>query len=159
ASRRGRAAPPGPSRGSIYAQVKLVYSGAKQTMSFALRSPGSRLSVLMLVVLAAGCKDRLYDFGGTLQPIDASGAVDSADEAFEALPLPDAKLDVAGVGGGGTGGAAGGGGAGGAAGGSVVACDNASPDRQTDPFNCGTCLTNCTAPNSVPDCVAGVCKI
>jgi len=113
-----------------------------------------------LALLGGGCKDRLYDFGGTLKPIDAG--VDAGDDTqpFEVNPLPDAKLDLPAAGGaGGSGGAGGRAGAGGAGGGGVVVCDNASTDRLSDPFNCGTCLNNCTAPNSVPDCVGGVCKI
>jgi hypothetical protein len=132
-------------------------------------SPSSRhsielaLIVLPLVVLAGGCKNRLYDFGGVLKPIDAGATGTGGTEPFDALPLPDADFDAAGVGGnGGTGGASGTGGhagAGGAGGTNVITCDPASPERQTDPFNCGTCLNNCTAPNSVPDCVGGACKI
>jgi hypothetical protein len=118
--------------------------------------------LVMLALSTTGCKDRLYDFGGTLKPIDASVIDAPAGEAFEALPLPDSGLDVAGVGGGGGtggGGASGHVGTGGVGGTGVQLCDPASPDRKTDPFNCGTCLNNCTAPNSVPDCVAGVCKV
>src|SRR5450432_188583 len=142
-------------------------------MSFALRSLTPRLwslsphrstllavLVVPLALFAGGCKDRLYDFGGTLKPIDASAVDDAGNEPFDAKPLPDSGPEVTGTGGGGSGGQAGGqAGAGGAAGTGVIACDNASADRQTDPFNCGTCLNNCTAANSVPDCVAGVCKI
>ncbi|HVR01259.1 MAG TPA: MopE-related protein [Polyangia bacterium] len=116
----------------------------------------------LVVMLAGGCKDRLYDFGGTLKPIDASATGTGGTPFVDALPLPDASVDVTGVAG--TGGSmdAGGGAsghAGGGAGGAVQLCDPASPDRQTDPFNCGTCLNNCTAANSVPGCAGGACKI
>ena len=117
-----------------------------------------RFAVAILVVLlAAGCKERLYDFGGTLKPFDASAAGVPGTVFSDALPLPDSGpgIDVAGTDA--SGGASGH--AGGGTGGSVQLCDPSSPDRTTDPFNCGTCLNNCTAPNSLPTCANGVCKI
>jgi hypothetical protein len=141
-------------------------------MAFSLRSPGSRFSLsprrslglavflLPLVVFGAGCKKRLYDFGGVLVPIDAGTVTPGPDaDVSDVLIVPEAGHEVGtGVGGaGGTGGMGGSGGAGGGAG--IIICDPNSPDRQTDPFNCGACLNNCTAPNSTPDCVNGQCKI
>ena len=142
-------------------------------MAFALRSLRSPLSqsphrslglaalVLPIVLLGGGCKHRLYDFGGVLEPLDAGGGNAPDADTFEAKPLPDSAPDLAGFGGsGGAGGGAGGqSGAGGAGGTNIMLCDPTSAERQTDPFNCGTCLNNCTAPNSTPDCVAGACKI
>jgi hypothetical protein len=112
--------------------------------------------LLPLVVLGGGCKRRLYDFGGVLVPLDAgSGGPDAV--TFDVNPGEFGGFEVTGQGGGGAGGASGTGGGG--MGGSIVLCDPKSPDRQTDPFNCGTCLNNCTAPNSTPDCVNGQCVI
>src|SRR5260221_5511775 len=142
-------------------------------MTFALRSLRARISpsplrtsrlpalVVPLVLLGGGCKDRLYDFGGTVKAIDASATGTAGMSSGDALPLPDARVDLRGVAD--TGGMDAGGGArgsaGGGAGGAVQLCDRTSPDRQTDPFNCGTCLNSCTAAISVPDCAGGICKI
>src|SRR5882672_10129335 len=110
-------------------------------------SPRRSLGLALLVVLAGGCKQRLYDFGGVLKPIDAGASDSTGTQPFEVTPLPDSGPDVTGVAGsGGASGAAGGHAGTGGAGGSIVLCDPASPDRMTDPFNCGTCLNNCTAP-------------
>jgi hypothetical protein len=138
-------------------------------MGFALRFLKSNLSSLPLrslavaaiAVVSVGCKQRLYDFGGTLRPIDAGSTVDEGPEPFDTKPLPEVGPEVTGLAGGGGGGAGGqAGGTGGMGGGAgVTLCDATSPDRQTDPFNCGACLHSCVAPNSTPDCVAGVCKI
>jgi hypothetical protein len=135
-------------------------------MTFALASLKSRfnsfLGLALLLGLAGGCKQRLYDFGGVLKPIDAGPSDSTGSEPFEVKPLPDSGPEVTGIAGGGgagAGGAAGHAGAGGNAGTGVIVCDQNSPDRMTDPFNCGTCLNNCTAPNSVPDCVNGACKV
>jgi hypothetical protein len=141
-------------------------------MAFALRSLRSRLRsspnralglalLLPLVVLGGGCKKRLYDFGGVLEPIDAGGGGPDA-VTFDVNPDIGGYEATGQGGGGGTGGAAGtggvdGGGKGGGAG--IMLCDPSSPDRQTDPFNCGACLNNCTAPNSTSDCVNGQCVI
>jgi hypothetical protein len=115
--------------------------------------------LLPTVVLGAGCKQRLYDFGGVLMPIDAGGGGGAGGTPFDAANLPEVGPDVTGLGGGGAGGNAGGGAGAGGMGGGIVLCDPNSAERQTDPFNCGTCLNNCTAPNSTPDCVNGACVI
>jgi len=142
-------------------------------MAFSLRSLRSRLTFLPqrsiaiaallvpMVVLGAGCKKRLYDFGGVLVPIDAGVVTPPDSSQPDVPPLPDSGPElITGFGGNGGNGAGGMGGASGAGGGAgIVLCDPNSADRQTDPFNCGTCLNNCTAPNSTPDCVAGACKI
>jgi hypothetical protein len=142
-------------------------------MAFSLRSSGSRSSfsplrsiglavfVLPLVVLGGGCKKRLYDFGGVLVPIDAGTTTPMDAQSSEPLPLPDRGPDlITGQGGaGGEGGAGGTGGMSGDGGVGIKPCDPNSPDRQTDPFNCGTCLNNCTAPNSTSECVSGQCVI
>jgi hypothetical protein len=128
-------------------------------MSFALTSLRLRLLLLPLLVLAAGCHDRVYDFGGVLKPFDA--AVTTADgSVFEATPLPDSGPDLQGAGGAaGDGGVAGHAGAGGAAGTGVQLCDDKAAARLTDPFNCGKCLNSCAAPNSTPACNNGTCAI
>jgi hypothetical protein len=109
----------------------------------------------LLAVVTAGCHNRVYDFGGTLKPFDASAASGDA-VTFEASPLPDTGPDLSGFGGG-TGDA--GGDHAGSGGAGPTMCDNSSPERLTDPFNCGKCLNNCTAPNSVPGCVNGTCAL
>jgi hypothetical protein len=108
--------------------------------------------------LGGGCKRRLYDFGGVLVPIDAGGGGQDA-VTFDVGNGDASGFEVTGLGGNGGGGAGGGAGGVGGTGGSIVLCDPNSPDRQTDPFNCGTCLNNCTAPNSTSDCVNGQCVI
>ena len=123
------------------------------------RSRQLAMSLVSLVVLAAGCHDRVYDFGGVLKPIDAAVATTDAS-TFEATPLPDSAFDVSGAGG--TAGDAGGAGhvgAGGAAGTGVQLCDDKAAERLTDPFNCGKCLNSCAAPNSTPACNNGTCAI
>jgi hypothetical protein len=147
---------------AIYAALELVYSVASIAMSFALRFARSVLLILPLAVIGSGCKKRLYDFSGVLVPIDAGASGGSGGSLFgDAAALPDAPPDLTGLAGaGGMDGGAGTGGRGGSGGGGgFVGCDPTSPDRQTDPFNCGTCLNNCTAPNSVPSCVKGACAI
>jgi hypothetical protein len=115
--------------------------------------------LLLLVGLAApGCKDRLYDFGVGVIPVD--GSVTHVDASFE-------RPTMGGSGGrGGTsGGRGGGGGTGGTGvagsggtGGGVSTCSDTSPDRQTDVSNCGVCFRSCLVPNSNPACVAGQCR-
>jgi hypothetical protein len=123
--------------------------------------PG-RLAIVVgpLLLLGAGCHDRLYDFGGTLRPIDGGFDVVSDSGGLETTQPDGNPFEAAGGpgGGGAAGGAAdGSAGAGGMGGTGVQACDNSSPDRQTDPFNCGTCLTSCLVPNSTPSCANGSC--
>ncbi|HEX4406854.1 MAG TPA: MopE-related protein [Polyangia bacterium] len=114
---------------------------------------------MSLVVLAAGCHDRVYDFGGVLKPFDAAVAPTDAS-TFEASALPDSGYDVSGAGGtAGAAGAAGHAGAGGTAGTGVQFCDNNAAERLTDPFNCGKCLNSCAAPNSTPACNNGTCAV
>src|SRR5579872_3847020 len=96
------------------------------SMSLGLQSLRSRLSslphrslalaalVVPLVFVAGGCKKRLYDFGGVLQPIGIDGGSDGP--TFDLGSPVDLNDDVTGLGGGGVGGAAGGGGGGGAGG-------------------------------------------
>jgi hypothetical protein len=124
-----------------------------------LRRPATRLSLLVpLVVLAAGCHDRVYDFGGVLKPINETvGNPDGS--TFEAAALPDSGPDVSGAAGTGGGGAGGHAGASGTGGSGLQLCDNNSPERLTDPFNCGKCLNSCAAPNSTPVCNSGTCAI
>jgi hypothetical protein len=130
-------------------------------ITFSHRSSSLAMLVAPLLILAGGCKNRVYDFGGTLRPIDGGGTTGAAGSIdFDALPLPDSAPDLSGTAGaGGTTGAAGSMAGSTGTGGVVMVCDPSSPDRQTDPFNCGACLNNCTAPNSTPDCVSGVCKL
>jgi hypothetical protein len=120
----------------------------------------SIVSLLLLGVgLGAGCHDRVYDFGGTLKPIDASVEAGSAGSGGTGV---DAHPDAVGGSGGGTaGGGSGGvggtgGGASGAAG-TIQLCDDNSPERMTDLANCGKCFTLCVAPNSDAQCVGGKC--
>ncbi|HVZ72011.1 MAG TPA: MopE-related protein [Polyangia bacterium] len=112
-----------------------------------------------MVALVAGCHDRVYDFGSTLQPLDA-GSSTGGFTGGGGYNLPDAGGGSGGYGGtGGTGGGgtSGGGTSGGGTGGAIQLCDNNSPERQTDIANCGTCFNICIAPNSDPQCVAGKC--
>jgi hypothetical protein len=131
-------------------------------MNLALTRPRSRslFPYLTLILVAAGCHDRLYDFGGTLKPLDGSVTEVGIDlGGFETNNPDGMKLDLAG-GGGTDGGLEGGAGSDGGAGseGGIVQCDDKSPERQTDPFNCGKCFNLCIAPNSDPECIAGQCK-
>jgi hypothetical protein len=133
-------------------------------MTFALTCLRTRsktcLLPLLTILAAAGCHDRLYDFGGTLKPIDGSVTPDLGfpDVGVGDHFNPDLKSDAgdgSGVGGQ-AGGRAGSGGAGGAGGG-PMGCDDKSPERQTDLANCGKCFNLCIAPNSDPQCVGGQC--
>jgi hypothetical protein len=118
-------------------------------------------SLLFLGVgLGAGCHDRVYDFGGTLKPIDA-GVVGAAGATgaggVGGIAGGAAGGAIAGAGGAG-GGSAGAGVAGaGGAGGTIQTCDDNSPDRMTDLANCGKCFNLCVAPNSDAQCVGGKC--
>ena len=128
------------------------------------RSLGLAMLILPIVVLGGGCKKRLYDFGGVLMPIDA-GSTGAAGRRRAVRRAPPARLGTRGDGlrghrrrgrgrrgrrprrygrrrrhG-------------------LVLCDPASPDRQTDPSDCGACRNNSTAQNSTADCVNGVCKV
>ncbi|HTA18193.1 MAG TPA: MopE-related protein, partial [Polyangia bacterium] len=128
-------------------------------MSFALTPLRLRFLLVPLVALAAGCHDRVYDFGGVLKPFDAAVATTDGS-TFEATPLPDSGYDVSGAGGAaGDAGVAGHAGSGGAAGTNVQLCDDKAAERLTDPFNCGKCLHSCAAPNSTPSCNNGTCAI
>jgi hypothetical protein len=116
----------------------------------------------LLLLVAAGCHDRLYPFVGSVTPDDGGAPVDrGAGGSGGGTGGVAGAGGAAGLGGGGgvvaTGGAGGGGGGGGT-GGSVQLCDDNSPDRQTDLANCGKCFTICIAPNSDPQCVAGACQ-
>src|SRR4051812_1076169 len=137
-------------------------------MKSALTSPSrqivSGVSLLaLLTVAAAGCHDRLYDFGGAVNPVvkDAGADATRADTRTDRTPVDVRSDGTAGAGGSDAGGS-GGGGTGGAAGqggdgGTVMICDPKSPERQTDIANCGTCFNICIAPNSDPQCVGGSC--
>jgi Sulfatase-modifying factor enzyme 1/Putative metal-binding motif len=113
--------------------------------------------VAPFLLFGAGCKDRLYDFGGTLKPLDGSTGTGAAGFGFGGSgPLPDSGQDLGAAGASGSDGGAGTSGKGGA-GGTIVTCDDKSPERQTDIANCGKCFTLCNQPNSDPQCIGGQC--
>ena len=131
-------------------------------MSFALASLKSRISVVVpLILVAAGCHDRLYDFGGQLKPTDASTGILPDSSGFETVQPDVHPIDAVGAtdAGGTGGGAVGTDGGGGTGGTGVQACDDNSPDRLTDPFNCGKCLNSCVVANATPSCANGVCGL
>jgi Sulfatase-modifying factor enzyme 1/Putative metal-binding motif len=142
--------------------LTFLRSRSSSTLRRANRRSTLAIWAAPLFLLVAGCHDRLYDFGGTLQPFDASVDTLPDSTGFETTQPDGHPLDLSGAGGGGgqSGGAGGNAGAGdGAAGTGVVACDDKSPDRQTDPFNCGKCLNSCAVPNSTPTCTNGSCVV
>src|SRR6266404_5711681 len=114
------------------------------------------LSFVALGLTAVGCKDRVFDFGGTVGPPDSGKPNDASI---------DSSLDRGTGGGGQTDGAAGTGGADardatdGVNSETFISCRNDDPKRLTDIANCGTCLNLCRQPNAVPSCVAGVCTM
>jgi hypothetical protein len=139
--------------------MNLAFSSLSSRHALQLR----RLSLLVvpLVALTAGCHDRLYDFGGTLKPLDGGAAGTSATDSGLETHNPDGNgVETSGQGG--AGGMAGQGGAGqggsGAGGTGIQQCDDKSPERQTDLANCGKCFNICIAPNSDPQCIGGACQ-
>ena len=113
--------------------------------------------LVAFAVASSGCHNRVYDFGKMLAPIDAGTADVNSGGSFEVGAVSDAPPIVVGV----DSGSAGGSDDGGQAGvtGSVKPCDDNSPDRLTDPANCGKCLNNCAVPNSTSVCVGGLCQL
>jgi hypothetical protein len=112
----------------------------------------------LLVAALSGCHDRLYDFGGTLKPLDGGTAgtgvpYDAAGAAGTGAGTAGTTGVAGSTGAAGTTGAAGSG----AAGTGAVGCDDKSPDRQTDLANCGKCFNLCVASNSEAQCIGGQC--
>jgi hypothetical protein len=129
-------------------------------MNLALTYPRSRslLALLPLLVVGAGCHDRLYDFGGTLKALDDGGAEARPDLGGFETNNPDGMRVEASGAAGRDGGPTEGGMAGSDGGqDGILACDDKSPERLTDPFNCGKCFNLCIAPNSDPQCIDGAC--
>jgi hypothetical protein len=126
-----------------------------------IKLPRLALLVAPLLLVASGCHDRLYDFGGTIKP-NGDGSVpevSTVESGSDRTNNTDVRRDATGGGGGsggGTGGTTGVAGTGGAGGG-IVLCDEKSPERQTDIANCGKCFNICIAPNSDSQCVGGGC--
>jgi hypothetical protein len=112
----------------------------------------------LVLLLAGGCHDRLYDFGGTLKAPDGSATEVYPDlGGFETHNPDGMRMEV-----GGAAGSDGGseGGAAGSDGGNdtgITQCDDKSPERLTDPFNCGQCFNLCLADNADSQCIAGAC--
>jgi hypothetical protein len=125
----------------------------------------SKVGILLAatVIVAAGCRDHLYDFGVSVIPGDASvpDALGTGGRGTGGTPgtgglIPDsgATGGVAGGAGGATGGV---GGVAGGTGGVTPTCNPNSPDLETDVANCGACFHQCIVPNAVPSCVARTC--
>ena len=106
-------------------------------------------------LIGAGCTDRLYDSGETINLVDAGTArVDTGRDVD--LHRRRRRRRRAG-----TGGDAGAGGAAArmtGAGGDLNACDDNSPLRQTDLANCGRCFNQCYEMNADATCTAGACQ-
>jgi hypothetical protein len=129
-------------------------------MRFWRRVPSLISTIFLLVGVASGCNDRVWDFGvqikedgGTVDATRTDGARDHNTPDLTGFGGSGGSINI----GGRDGGSGGTGGAGGTGGG-VVMCDNNAPERQSDISNCGTCFHSCLVPNSDPVCQAGICK-
>ncbi|HET6283127.1 MAG TPA: MopE-related protein [Polyangia bacterium] len=113
------------------------------------------LGFVAIGLTSIGCKDRVFDFGGTVGPPDSGKPNDaSLDSSLDRGTGGDARIDGAG----GTGGADARDATDSFSSEVFQTCSNGDPKRLTDIANCGTCLNLCRQPNAVPSCVAGVCQ-
>ncbi|HXI56775.1 MAG TPA: MopE-related protein [Polyangia bacterium] len=115
---------------------------------------------VFVAFFAAGCQDRVFDFGGTVVNPDAgsTGSGGSGLGSGGAIATGSGGSGGRATDGGGSGGAGGNGGGSGGAGGGIVECKDGDPARQTDVANCGKCFNLCREANATPACVAGVCQ-